>query len=342
MGSLLRQTVAPAEFTTSCPPQKIKSCQLVSWRQSVPKVPLPEFKPVRREDCQWMAPLLAAENSLSTDGCFGTFYLWGDSFGQTAARCEDRLLVRYDAVKEPFFAYPAGAGSLESALDVMERKAAKEGTDFLIKGVTEAQKEALDKERPAYFVFTESRDSADYIYEVEALASLAGRKLHGKRNHCRRFEENWPDWRFEKLQRIHFPQCLALLDQWAQDHAEKTVSVQAAERFAIERALKDYEALRLEGGVLFAGGKLVAFTIGERVGQNGMDIHFEKALAEFPGAYPMINREFVRCLQESDPTLRYVNREEDLGLENLRKAKESYRPAFLLKKYIARRSPEAQ
>lgn len=337
MGQLLKQTAVQATIPAGYSQPGIKSQHLVCVQQGIRKVKreLPNFKKLELDDQNWITPILAAENSLSTDGCFGTFYLWGDSFGQTIAQSENRLLVYYDVPEQPFFAYPSGSGSLGAAIKIMEDKAAAAGTPLVIKGVTEAQKEALAQERPGYFTFSESRENADYIYEAEMLASLSGRKLHGKRNHCHRFEQNWPDWRFRELERTMFAQCIDLLKQWGENHDTQAQSAQAAERFALERAFADYEKLNLEGGALFIAEKLVAFTIGEPVGKDGFDIHFEKAMAEINGAYAMINREFVRFLSARYLKLRYINREEDLGLENLRKAKESYRPAFLLTKYIA-------
>ena len=342
MGQSLKQMEAQTEVTSGYSQTKIKPNYLVSIQQNSRKTQelLPEFQKIKLADQDWMTTFLAAENSLTTDGCFGTFYLWGDAFGQMVAQTGNRLLLYYDVPEQPFFAYPAGSGSLEPAIRSMERKAAAAGTTLVIKGVTEQQKEDLEAERPGYFEFVESRANADYIYEVETLATLAGRKLHGKRNHCHRFEQSWPDWRFEKLERAHFPQCMALLDHWVENHVEQAVDIQTAERFALERAFADYENLNLEGGALFVGAKLVAFTIGEPVSTNGFDIHFEKAMTEFGGAYPMVNREFVRHLKSCYPGLRYINREEDLGLENLRRAKESYQPAFILKKYIARCASE--
>ena len=89
------------------------------------------------------------------------------------------------------------------------------------------------------------------------------------------------------------------------------------------------------GGVLFANGKPAAFTAGERLGSDTIDVHFEKALDDLPGAYPMIAREFARQLQAGLPEIRYLNREEDMGLPGLRKAKEEWYPMFLIEKYTA-------
>ena len=97
-----------------------------------------------------------------------------------------------------------------------------------------------------------------------------------------------------------------------------------------------YEQMGLDGLLLRAGGKVVAFTMGEQMGaEDTYDVHFEKAFAEVPGAYPMINREFARWVQEHYPEVRYLNREDDMGVEGLRQAKKSYYPDLLLEKYSA-------
>ena len=106
---------------------------------------------------------------------------------------------------------------------------------------------------------------------------------------------------------------------------------------AIRRMLREWEALDMVGGLLMADGRPIGFTAGERIAPDMVDIHFEKALAGFPGAYPMVAREFARLVKTLLPEVRYLNREEDMGLDNLRKAKEEWHPAYLLEKSTARR-----
>ena len=157
-----------------------------------------------------MAPILAAEDSLASDGCFGTFYLWGRAYGMTVADAGDRMIAKYRTEDGLFFSYPAGSNTLKPAVTHMKRLAEHLGQPLLIKGVTEAQKQCLLAEFPAQFQFEELRDSADYIYEAGTLASLGGKKLHNKRNHCNRFEQECPDWHFEVLGQEHIEACLAL------------------------------------------------------------------------------------------------------------------------------------
>ena len=108
------------------------------------------------------------------------------------------------------------------------------------------------------------------------------------------------------------------------------------EHGAIIRAFMRWEALGLEGGVLFADGQCVGFTVGEKISSDTFDVHFEKAYASIPGAYPMVCREFARQIMSDHPEIVYLNREDDMGHENLRSAKLEYRPEFMLRKYTAR------
>lgn len=311
----------------------------MDWDGNAPSIlhstPL-TFRELSIRDRSWMAPILTAEDSLASDGCFGTFYLWGRAYGMTVADAGDRMIAKYRTEDGLFFSYPAGSNTLKPAVTHMKRLAEQLGQPLLIKGVTEAQKQCLLAEFPAQFQFEELRDSADYIYEAGTLASLGGKKLHNKRNHCNRFEQECPDWHFEVLGQEHIEACLALLQSWEDNHEGLESGMPEAEKEAILRAFRHYDALGLTGGVLYAGDRLLAFTFGEPVGRHGFDVRFEKADITVHGTYQMINREFVRHLLKAYPGLRYINREEDMGMGNLRKAKESYYPAFMLNKYAAR------
>ena len=112
------------------------------------------------------------------------------------------------------------------------------------------------------------------------------------------------------------------------------------ERLALELAFRNFDTLGLEGGLLRVNGEVVAFTIGEKQNADTYTVHFEKAFPEVQGAYPMINREFVRYITKLHPEMLYINREDDMGMENLRKAKRSYYPDLMVEKYMATYRPE--
>ena len=235
---------------------------------------------------------------------------------------------------EPAFVFPIGCGPLRPAMEAIREYAAAKDYPLILRGVTEAHREQLEAEYPGRFEFCEEERWADYIYEAERLATYAGKALHGKKNHCNRFEAEY-DWRFVPLTRELIPACLRMLDDWTRENEERLDKSIVYEHDAIERAFTHYEALGLEGGVLFAGEELMGFSFGEMASLDCFDVHVEKADISVNGAYPMVCREMVRMAMRLHPGLRYINREDDMGLEALRKSKESYKPAFLLKKYAA-------
>ena len=190
-------------------------------------------------------------------------------------------------------------------------------------------------EYPCCFEYREDVNYADYIYLAEKLATYSGKKLHAKRNHCNRFEAEH-EWEFVPLTRERIPQCLVMLDEWNEENAERLEKSIRFERNALNRAFAAFEPLGLEGGVLLSGGRVLGFTVGQMTSPDTFVVHFEKAYSGIQGAYPMVCREFAKMAMERHPGLKYINREDDMGLESLRQSKLSYRPEFLLKKFTAR------
>ena len=181
--------------------------------------------------------------------------------------------------------------------------------------------------------FTYEYDDAlyDYIYLVEKMSTLSGKKYHGKRNHITNFKKNYPDWKFEVISKDNIPDCIATHKRWIDEKGEN--EDYDIEFNALKTAFDSYDELGWCGGLIRAGGEVVAFCVGEPQANGKCFVtHFEKASASIHGAYPIINQEFTKnCL--GDYT--YVNREEDLGIEGLRKAKMSYNPEIILEKCVA-------
>ena len=290
-----------------------------------------DFHPISLADKTLFDELLPYEDSKSSGYSFGNVYLWDLLCRRNVARMDDRLCVEYLCKSGPFFAFPVGRGELAPVLEALRRRAEEQGRPFLFHGVTAPQRQALEEACPGRFAFSPDREDFDYIYTVEALSTLSGKKLHGKRNHCNKFEVTYPDWHYERLSPALFDGCLAVLDEW---DAEKDGG-NPEENRAIRHVFRDWDTLGMEGGILYAGRQVAAFSIGERLTADTMDVHFEKARDDVEGAYPMITWEFSRQLAADHPELRYLNREEDMGIENMQKAKESWYPLFLVEKYTA-------
>ena len=290
-----------------------------------------EFEPISLAHKPLFDELLTWEDSKSSGSSFGNVFLWDLYCRRSVARLGDRLGIEFLCRKGPFYAFPSGRGDLRGAVEALRERARTQGySPFRMNGVTAPERRALEECFPDRFTFTECRDDFDYICTVESVATLAGKKLHGKRNFCNRFEASYT-WSFEDMTKAHFAPCLDLLDEWDREKD----GGDAEENRAIRRVFENWDALGMTGGVLFADGAPVAFTIGERIGADIVDIHFEKARADIPGAYPMVAREYARRIAETQPEIRYLNREEDMGLPNIRRAKEEWYPLFLLEKFSA-------
>lgn len=293
------------------------------------------FRTVTLRDKPWIDEIVLAEGSPSADYNFGNIYIWDERYRQLVARCGDRMLVKLRYAGVPAFVFPIGTGPLRPAVEALREFAARKGYAFCLRGITAPHRALLETEYPGSFVYAEDEDCADYLYEAEKLASYSGKALHGKRNHCNRFEAEH-DWRFLPLTREWIPRCLDMLDVWTEENADRLDKSIAFEHRAIIRAFAAYEELGLEGGILLEGDEILGFTLGEPASRDTFDVHFEKARADINGAYPMVCREFCRMLREKHRELRYINREDDMGLASLRSSKRSYSPCGMVKKYTAR------
>lgn len=292
------------------------------------------FRRLSISDRAWAEPFIRAEDSRSADYNFGNIYMWDGAYRQHLASVDGRLLTKLRYEDMPFFAFPIGSGDVRPAVDALTEFAAHRGYPLAIRGVTEEHRELLELAYPGRFCFAEDRDCFDYIYSAEKLSTFAGKKLHGKRNFCNRFEKEH-SWEFRRLTPELMPWCMGMLGEW-QGVYETPPDGLDDEHAAIVRGFMRWKELGLEGGVLFADGRLVGFTVGEVISSDTFDIHFEKAFASMPGAYPMVCREFARQVLRDHPNIVYLNRGDDMGHVNLRAAKGEYYPEFLLTKYTVR------
>ncbi len=292
------------------------------------------FKTVTLCDKEWVDRIVLAENSPSADYNFGNIYIWDKFYRQLVCRFGDRMLTKLRYEGHPAFVFPIGTGPLVPAIDALAEYAAARGYPLLIRGITAQHRQQLEAECPGRFSFAPEEKYFDYIYLAERLASYSGKALHGKKNHCNRFEAEH-DWEFVPLTRELIPGCLDMLDVWTEENSERLDASVAYEHDAIIRAFAAFERLGLEGGVLRAEGQILGFSLGEMCSGDTFDVHFEKAEIAVNGAYPMVCRELTRMLMARHPELRYINREDDMGFESLRRSKLSYKPEYLLEKYVA-------
>ncbi len=265
-------------------------------------------------------------------GCeynFANLYLWGR---QKAAFHEGNLAFFSQFNRKSVYPFPLGE-NLKPTLDAIIHDAKMRGIPCRLTGLNQDECALLEKLYPGMFRYHFDRDGFDYVYAIDELATLAGRKFQRKRNHFNRFRQAHPNYTVAPITDENTPEVAELLDIWyAQRQAADPHGDFHMERCALNKALKYRKELGMEGLVLMDQGKLLAMTMGSRLSKLTFDVQFEKALEEADGAYPAINCEFARYLKEKYPTLQWLDREEDMGLEGLRKAKMSYHPDHFVEK----------
>ena len=299
-----------------------------------------EFHTIGLQDKPWMdAALARGEDHRGCEYGFSSLYLWRKAYQHEVGEADGFLVVRLRGPLGHAYLYPTGGTDRTALLRDLSLDAAERGERFRLTGMDADQAAELERRYPGRFVITAERDSYDYLYDIDRLADLPGKKLHNKRNHISYFTKTWEDWRFEPLCRDNLDECLAMDRDWYLQSREREGAEEAQdlnyENGAIRDAVNHFEELGMEGGLIRVEGKVVAFTMGDPLGKDCYDVHFEKAYGDMRGAYPIINQEFARYVREKHPEVRWLNREDDMGVPGLRKAKESYYPDQMVEKYSA-------
>ncbi|MBQ2719685.1 MAG: DUF2156 domain-containing protein [Clostridia bacterium] len=253
--------------------------------------------------------------------------MWRDYFRLSLREVGDTLLLRlaYDGIHEGYL-YPRGADP-EGAVRLLAEEARAEGHGLRFVCLSDRERDAVLSLLPAGEV-TSDRGEADYLYRTEELATLAGRRYGGQRNHVNRFDRLYPDHSLSPLTEADVPELLPFLDRFAERHAERPLLREELDM--TREVLKNYKAYGMEGVVLRAEGRVAAFAVGEVVGDT-LSVHIEKADTTVAGSYQKIVQGFAA---RKDPAaVPYLNREDDMNDEGLRRSKLSYHPVALLEKW---------
>lgn len=286
-----------------------------------------DFKEIIISDKKWIDELLAISDFRGCEYTFANNLAWRRLSNSKIARYKDFYIVGAVDSDEMFFTYPAGKGDIFELIDKLSEFVGNK--DLIISAVNKEDLEILRSRYGDRISVEADEGHFDYIYNACDLRELSGKKFHGKRNHIKRFKEN-NDWEFRELTEDLFEDCIKFSVESYNNKNGYDDHSAVCEQFAIHTFFENFSELGLKGGALFANGKLVGFTIGERLNSDTFVIHIEKADGEIQGAYPTLCNEFAKIIGDG---FKYINREEDLGIEGLRKSKKSYNPAFLLEKY---------
>ncbi len=290
------------------------------------------------QDYDWIHEILYPADLPGADNTFHNMYFWECYYGEVA-QLDGFVTQRLSQSGVSTYLFPAGSGDVRAALEDLMQDAKSRGEKFCLRGVTDDKKALLEQLFPGKFAFTAYRDSFDYIYTVEELTELHGKKLQAKRNHCNRFEQDHPNFETRVVTMENIGLCREMVKKWYEVH-EWSEQIEQ-EKTAISRAFDCFDKTNMDGLMLLDGGEVIAFSMGARMNAQYYDVCFEKAYSAINGAYAMINREFSRMIAQKYPEVQFLNREDDMGEPGLRKAKESYQPTLLLEKFNAAIQEEA-
>ena len=297
------------------------------------------FKDISMESRELLNPYFDLVDYEACEYCFNTLYMWqhlyktgyyiGDGFAVIVAEYEGNTFSILPLAKKEDM-----PRVIEFVVDYFE----KEQKKIYFRGITKEVVEFLKENYPEKFDYTEERDLFDYVYDGESMRELKGRKNVKKRNHINYFIKEYEGrYEYRLLDEKDFDACLALVQEWTSNKEEngQVDEEMEEELIGIKKLFKNYSVLKdkLKIAGIFIDGKLEAFTMGEYINPDMALIHIEKANPSIRGLYPFINQQFL-VHEFSD--VEFVNREEDLGIEGLRKAKLSYHPVRFVEKYTVR------
>ena len=297
------------------------------------------FRDIDMESRELLNPYFDLVDYEACEYCFNTLYMWqhlyktgyyiGDGFAVIVAEYEGNTFSILPLAKKEDM-----PRVIKFVIDYFE----KEQKKIYFRGITKEVVDYLKENYPDKFDYTEERDLFDYVYDGDSMRELKGRKNVKKRNHKNYFLKEY-EGRFEYrlLDENDFDACLKLVEEWTSNKEEngQVDEEMEEELIGIKKLFNSFPVIKdkLKIAGIFIDGKLEAFTMGEYLNPNMALIHIEKANPSIRGLYPYINQQFL-VNEFSD--VEFVNREEDLGIEGLRKAKLSYHPVKFVEKYTVR------
>lgn len=287
-----------------------------------------EFKKPDIYDLQMLSNYCQNYGTMGCDCNCVNIFIWRNKYNIKICFTDDFLILAYFKDNTPWgYCFPIGNGNLDYVIGKIFDDAKERGCEAKFVMLTSAQKEMLVKITGYNFSFEELYGDEDYIYSNYDLSVLPGKKYHSKRNHISKFDRSYPNWKFEMISKNNMRDAMSVVEKWCDNNNVDTSTFE--EYSAIKETFENYDLLKMHGGILYVENTPVAMTMGSRINKNTFDVSFEKALVEYDGSYAKINNEFAKTLVGFE----FINREEDMGLESLRKSKLSYHPVVVLKRF---------
>ena len=297
----------------------------------------PESKPLEISDLGMITSYAEKYNQLSCEFSFSNLYLWNDFYHYQLSFFNNWLII-IDTVCD-YTLMPMGENINVAGLVKLSEKLKKSGYSGDISNIPPEILEA-NPELLLHYDIEDIREEAEYIYSAEKLFKLTGKKLRKKRNHISQFVRQYPNHQVKPMNSVIRKDCLQMVENMLVESGPVSKSIEQ-EAFAIKKALKSFYMIPLEGIAIYTGashvddenkegykqkGELVCFSVYSPLNKEVFTIHFEKSDYAYQGSAQMINWETAKVLKAR---CKYINREQDLGIEGLRKAKLSYQPELI-------------
>lgn len=289
-----------------------------------------EFKEVATEDQCRLQPMLLKEKNRGCEYTFGNVIIWSQIYATKVAYYGEGAVIRHDRHGAGYLV-PIGEYNLETMVELMLEDAKSNGHEerFNILAAELEDFNRIEDVFPNRFRYQLERDYSEYVYLSENLRELQGKRYHNKRNHIARFIDNHPNYRFSVIDESNIDRVRQMNEEWKKRYTEDASANLKEEISVVSRAFDNFFDIGLDGGFIESNNEILAFSMGEPINDDIYCIHIEKAFHEVQGSYAIINREFARhyCKEHQ-----YINREDDVGDEGLRKAKLSYYPDYITEK----------
>ncbi len=285
-----------------------------------------EFKNFEITDIEKIKKYTNMKGVFSCETSFVNMFVWQSVYGNMYAEKDGMLFIKSGKDGRQNFRLPFGQDIKKGIGLLREYCGGDDPVLWIQQGERFAEIEPYICEN---YQLSEHRDAFDYIYLQSDLANLSGKKYHSKRNHISAFSKQY-DWQYRTITAENIGDVLECAELWYKQNADRYDKYMQCEHEGIKAVLQNMDALNVKGGAIYVDERIVAFTLGSPINDEVFDVHIEKALRDYAAAYTVVNNEFVKTLSE----YKYINREDDMGLEGLRKAKLSYKPEILLKKYL--------
>ncbi|MDP4179602.1 MAG: phosphatidylglycerol lysyltransferase domain-containing protein [Bacillota bacterium] len=292
-----------------------------------------KFKEISINDKDYINSFLKLSNPEISELTFANMFMWRNFYNFRFVEINGLLcLISMPEKARPYAFIPIGnvnSGNFREALQIMKEFFRENNWSLVFNRVPESFITLFNENFQNDIEIEYDNNNSDYVYYSKDLITLSGKKYDGKRNHIHKLKKQY-EYSYEKLDSSNIHECKRIMDEWCAEKNCEEHGSNYCEKKANTELLDNLEKIGCKGALINVNGRFEAFTIGEMLNNNTAVIHVEKANSKINGLYTFVNQQF--CENEWH-SAEYINREQDLGIEGIRRAKLSYHPAKIIKKY---------